>query len=222
MLLRFYGDIHGHFSNYKYETSRIDHQSVQIGDFGYGFDYYRDAEADMFFKSNPNHKFIRGNHDNLDRCKKSEGFIQDGTVDDDIMYVGGAWSIDYRHRTAGVDWWPNEEIADRQFELIYESYKTIQPRVMVTHDAPGVATVPMFLARGDSISGSSKLYENRTEFWLSEMYKAHQPDVWIFGHWHITREHTVGATKFICVGEQDYIDLDLETLAHKRNAERLK
>ena len=45
------------------------------------------------------HRFIRGNHDNPDACRREGQWIKDGTVEDDVMFVGGALSVDRRWRT---------------------------------------------------------------------------------------------------------------------------
>jgi hypothetical protein len=62
-----------------------------------------------------------GNHDNPYMCKQDMvGYISDGTVEGDVMYIGGAWSIDnpvappgWYRRTAGFDWWFDEEYPNK-------------------------------------------------------------------------------------------------------------
>jgi hypothetical protein len=41
------------------------------------------------------------------------------------------------------------------------------------------------------------------------MLEAHQPDLWLFGHWHRNRDLRMGQTRFICVGEKETKDIHL-------------
>ena len=114
-ITRLIGDIHGHFYDYQaHSIEDFDGPTVQIGDFGIGFgqsDYWHESINN--FHADGRHRFIRGNHDNPTVCKQDmTGYIADGTVEDDVMFIGGAWSIDnpvappgWYRRTAGYDWW---------------------------------------------------------------------------------------------------------------------
>lgn len=50
------------------------------------------------------------------------------------LALGGAVSVDRALRTAGVDWWPEEEITWRQAGAVIDAG---QADVMLTHDCPG-------------------------------------------------------------------------------------
>jgi hypothetical protein len=52
-------------------------------------------------------------------------------------------------------------------------------------------------------------YRNRTADWLDKFYEAHQPQQWIFGHWHFTTQLQTETTLFQCIGELDYLDLEI-------------
>jgi hypothetical protein len=43
--------------------------------------------------------------------------------------------------------------------------------------------------------------ESRTSLALQEMFEAHQPSAWYFGHFHLNREFLIGETKFRCLAE---------------------
>lgn len=96
MKTRFLGDSHG----LKYELSILldnipqDVTSVvQVGDMGIGFgqgDFWHETLDDMMQKVNG--RFIRGNHDNPAMCKTMKTWIPDGLIENDVMYIGGAWS----------------------------------------------------------------------------------------------------------------------------------
>lgn len=214
-ITRIIGDIHGLVNDYKvYSIGDFDGPTIQIGDFGIGFgqsDYWHES-VDEYHKAH-NGRFIRGNHDNPFQCKEMSSWIPDGTIENDVMFIGGAWSIDnpcappgWYRRTAGYDWWPEEENSDEEFERMYEEYKRVKPRVMITHDCPARISYEMFWGSG-FIKGP--VYPNRTGEWLDRFFDAHQPEFHFFGHWHKTMTYKSGNTTFQCLGELDYIDVEL-------------
>jgi hypothetical protein len=214
-LTRLIGDIHGMVNDYKaYAIDKFEGPTIQIGDFGIGFgqgDYWHESVDD--FHTRGGHRFIRGNHDDPAICKTMPGYIPDGRVEGHTMFVGGAWSIDHAWRTAGVNWWADEECSIEQFNQIIDTYAVVRPRVMITHDCPTQAAIDIFQRRGLLWGGSeAKLENTRTATALQAMFEIHQPDFWFFGHWHHTVHQKIGNTHFQCLGELDYIDFDLDTL----------
>jgi predicted phosphodiesterase len=212
---RFIGDIHGH----KYELESILRNlpddvtsTIQVGDLGVGFgqgEYWHYSLDQAFIAANA--RWIRGNHDSPAICKSMTSWIQDGTVQNDTMYIGGAWSIDYKHRHAGISWWEDEELSIPQLQQCIDVYNITTPKIMVTHDCPYIAAERMFLSKNLGIGGKHQ-FATRTATALQTMFDSHKPDLWIFGHWHKTTDTTIEGTRFICVGELDYIDINNETL----------
>lgn len=212
MLHRLIGDIHGRIYDYQsYSISDFKGPTIQVGDFGIGFagPYWHESVA-AWQQSNPQHRFIRGNHDNLSKCKSMPGFIKDGTIENDVMFIGGAYSIDVARRTEGVDWWRDEELSVAELSILVDVYASVKPRVMITHDAPTDVTEKMFILSGLAIGGmSAKKINTRTGQALQAMFDIHQPDEWYFGHWHHTMQYKYGRTIFQCIGELDYVDVEL-------------
>lgn len=210
---RLIGDIHGKWYEYQLITQPINHNSIQVGDFGIGFgqgDYWHDKVND--FHASKQHRFIRGNHDNPSICKNDMvGYIQDGLIENNIMFVGGAWSIDKDYRTPGVSWWQDEELSIPQFNAIIDTYSVVKPDIMITHDCPSLAAYHMFVRSGKNL-GPKALYLSRTGEALQAMFEIHQPKHWFFGHWHHTINMTIDGTMFQCIGELDFIDFDLENM----------
>ena len=208
-LTRIIGDIHGKWYDYQLITEPIEHRSIQVGDFGIGFngDYWEDRVND--FHESGQHRFIRGNHDKPSTCKAAmTGCIADGTVEGDVMFLGGAWSIDWQWRTDGQDWWRDEELSYRELDDMISVYEAAKPRVMITHDCPTLAAYRMFVKDGNSIGGKT-LHLSRTGEALQAMFEIHQPEQWFFGHWHHTRKMTIEGTVFQCLGELDFVDVEL-------------
>jgi len=211
-LTRIIGDIHGKVYDYQmYSINDFKGPTIQVGDFGIGFSgpYWHEQVSDWQTR-NPQHRFIRGNHDDPAKCKTMPGYINDGLIENDVMFIGGAWSIDYARRREGYDWWRDEELSISQFNRLYDVYTTVQPRVMITHDAPTDVTYQMFVQTGLAIGGmSAKKIQTRTGQALQAMFEAHQPDEWYFGHWHHTMQMKFGRTIFHCLGELDFTDVEL-------------
>lgn len=219
-LTRIVGDIHGAFNEYSFYTLEVGKyrhatdpappdRSVQVGDFGIGFytPYWHESVND-WMKKNPGHRFIRGNHDDPAMCKTMNNYIADGTIENDVMYIGGAWSIDHAWRTPGKDWWPDEELSMQELETLIDVYRAAKPRVMITHDCPERISYDMFVSRGTAMAGK-KQFKTRTAQAFQSMWEYHQPEEWYFGHWHETRDLTLSGTKFQCLGEMDYVDVEL-------------
>ena len=214
-LTRLIGDIHGAVNDYKtYAIDTFDGPTIQIGDFGIGFgqgEYWRQSVEE--FHKLGGHRFIRGNHDCPALCKIMSSCIPDGTVENDVMFIGGAWSIDnpnappgWLPRTKDYDWWEDEQCSDEQFEQMLDVYSTVKPRVMITHDCPHNIAGHMFWDTG-FLRGPR--YPTRTGNYLQKMFDIHQPDEWYFGHWHTSMQYKHGRTMFQCIGILDYVDVEL-------------
>jgi hypothetical protein len=210
MLTRLIGDIHGKWYEYQLLTQSIEYRSIQVGDFGIGFgqgDYWHERVNE--FHTPGQHRFMRGNHDDPTKCKtEMVGYIPDGTIENDVMLVGGAWSIDRDWRTPGVDWWEDEELSYQELNNLIGVYETVKPRVMITHDCPTLAAYYMFIRNGKSIGGNVQ-HLTRTGEALQAMFEIHQPEQWYFGHWHHTKSMDINGTRFQCIGELDFIDVEL-------------
>ena len=210
---RYIGDVHG----LKYELDILlsnipeDVNSVvQVGDMGVGFgkgDYWHESLNDSL--SAVKARFIRGNHDDPGTCRKMSAWIPDGLVENDTMFVGGAWSIDHKWRTIGFDMWEDEELSPEEFNQIISVYNLVRPSVMITHDCPLSVSKELFIDNGKSFS--KQQYRTRTGQALEAMFKIHQPKLWIFGHWHSDADKVINGTRFICLDELSYCDVDMET-----------
>lgn len=208
--MRFIGDVHGKFKQYKRFIADCE-ASIQVGDLGVGF--FRNMGGERVPTQNPpydamtrgNHRFIRGNHDNPFVCRNHSQWIADGIVENDVMFCGGALSIDKDWRTEGYDWWPEEELTYGEFSIVAEVFATARPRIMVTHECPeAVATIMC------ALSGRRKLdLPSITRQAFQAMFERHQPRIWIYGHWHFPFDLVIEGTRFICLAELQTIDIDV-------------
>lgn len=118
-----------------------------------------------------------------------------------MFFVSGAWSIDQAFRVEGRDWWRDEELSVADGMKALDAYAVAKPQVMVSHDGPesiflgGPMTIPNY-------------HRSRTSTLLEAMLEAHAPELWIFGHHHVSRDFVEGSTRFRCLDELEVLTLD--------------
>lgn len=210
--MRFIGDVHGHIDEYIALAGQVD-ESIQVGDMGVGFPGVRSRKRDeklAEFQLTGDHRFIRGNHDNPYECGIKPGYIYDGFVDQErgMMFIGGAFSIDLGVRTVGYDMWSDEELSYTRLTELTALYEHVKPRIVVTHDCPESVATDMFFADGNMWGPQIR---TRTGAALQAMFEIHQPELWVFGHWHVSKAYRRPdtPTTFICLGELAYCDIQI-------------
>jgi predicted phosphodiesterase len=214
-MIRFIGDVHGKYKWYKNILKESPHPTVQVGDMGVGFVRYSPFSDREQYLSNPpydlmvEHKarFIRGNHDNPSVCKKHTQWIPDGHVEGDMMFVGGAVSIDRAYRTEGIDYWSDEELSWNELEEIRKKYIEYRPRIMVTHECPQTIAEEVCRQANRGVKLDPQ-HSSRTRQTFAAMWAEHQPEYWIFGHWHHPIDLKLNGTNFICLAELETIDIE--------------
>lgn len=230
--LRIIGDVHGKYDKYAHVAAGAEY-SLQVGDMGFDYRYI------SRIVDSAKHKVIGGNHDNYTKhpcfvtdcgedCQicngkgyfygdQSKHFLGDYGIwqppqFEPIFYLRGAWSIDWKYRTPEISWWEDEEIPYTQMMKALAFYTEKKPEFVVSHTVPFsiVPSIPF-----EKIFGE-QLHKPRTEELLDQMYEAHQPKIWLFGHWHVNWEkvfvhpRTGKETKFICIAELCYKDFPNE------------
>lgn len=214
MKIRFIGDVHGHYGRLKKIIRKCD-VSIQVGDMGVGFRAWTPHEGVRDLPNPPydtmrregDHRFIRGNHDNLEVCRRQRLWIPDGTmVHDRVFCCGGATSVDRAWRTEGLDWWPDEELSIKELDCVIDDFVEQKPEVVCTHDCPD------FIANEYcSWKGRAKFVdESRTRQALDAAYALveRKPRLWLFGHWHETCRLVRSGTHFQMLGELDWVDVE--------------
>lgn len=193
------GDVHGKYDKYHKIICRTeDHPyTVQLGDFGFKYDTLKNVDSTK-------HLILPGNHDNYDICYNYSHFMGDYGYTSlnrvNFFYYRGAYSIDRQYRTIGIDYWADEQVSIDQFMKARELYIQVKPDIFISHDCPDFM-VPQY------IGPNAKVYENITNWALGELYKIHQPKLFIHGHYHISKTTQYGDTKFICLDELETYSL---------------
>jgi len=219
-IIRFIGDVHGKYGRYETLLNDSPYRTHQIGDMGVGFRRYPHGN----WQANPPYDlmvekgatFHRGNHDNPEVCKRHTQYIVDGTVYDGMMFIGGALSIDKAYRIEDYSWWPDEELSPDELAGMFVIYDAARPAIMVTHECPE-RIAAMIVGNMPKIDGGTwkmdERFRSRTRQSFCAMFAIHQPKLWIFGHWHTPFDVEVDGTRFICLPELAFMDIDTETAA---------
>ena len=192
------GDLHGNFTRYGWIIRNYD-CSIALGDIGLGFP----NKPVSMMPAYPEHRFIRGNHDNPATCKLHSSYLGDyGFIESpSIFFISGALSVDRRMRQKGTTWWEDEQLDVPTLERMVSFFSEKKPRIVVSHDCPETVA---WLMQTDRL----KLEDpSDTRDFLQAAFEAHQPDYWFYGHWHRTQKMKIGNTEFTCVGELDAVEL---------------
>jgi len=105
-----------------------------------------------------------------------------------ILFLGGADSIDRNSRTIGKSWWPQEIFSLEDFDLVSERIKDKHIDIVVSH------TAPKFIV--EQLSFIEKLNDPTTKA-LELIFDMIKPELWIFGHFHKYIEIQIQQCKFI-------------------------
>lgn len=198
----FIGDVHGKWKEYIDLISRYP-ASIQVGDFALGFPHKTDedmAELEVAIACG-DHKMIGGNHDNPHVCRTHPFCINSGTIKDNMMFIGGAMSIDRHMRIENRDWWKEEEHSYPELCDFITVYEEAKPEIMVTHDAPNAIAAHLFrFSQYDTMKSIT-----RQSF--DTMFQIHKPKYWIFGHYHQSKRMNILGTEFICLNELETVEI---------------
>lgn len=195
--IRLIGDIHQDFNAYRKIIKDCEY-SVQLGDFGFNYTSVSNINPDR-------HKVVVGNHDNhenysphfLDRW----GYTSLNGIQ--FFYIGGSFSIDRAWRTAYIDWWPTEELSAGEMSQCFKVYSALKPKLVLSHDCPaGIVD--------DLLNGRPRFATSSTSRFLQHIWDEHKPQLWIFGHWHISFAKQINGTMFRCLNVNEYYDLTIE------------
>lgn len=220
--IRFIGDVHGKFGRYKRILEESPHPTIQVGDMGVGF---RNVGTGGWSSNPPydqmaagGHRFERGNHDNPEVCAKHTQWIPDGHTENGMMFVGGALSIDRAYRIEGYSWWPDEELPEGRLAELVMEFVNYRPKIMVTHECPEVIA-ERIVGRIPKLDGGTwkmdPRFRSRTRIAFQRMAELYQPKLWIFGHWHVPFDEVVGGTRFVCLPELAFMDVDIGGVAER-------
>lgn len=210
MTLTVIGDCHGKWKDHQ-DIMTNSHCTVQIGDCGFSYNYLNNWDHNY-------HKFFGGNHDNYDliynqpHCLGDWGMRKHGGIE--FFFVRGAFSIDREarlmdeQRTGKLSWWENEQLNPRQMQMCLAEYCDTKPAIVITHSLPkGLADK----VGKDSVlryfGFNPKTFNTETQKLLQYMHEAHQPDLWLHGHFHLSHRTKLNGTTFIGLNELETYEI---------------
>lgn len=218
--VRLIGDVHGKTDDYLAIAKEAE-CSIQLGDMGFDYEHMNQLDEAQ-------HCFIGGNHENYDRlfdCHYNVGCYGSFVNPVKWFYVRGAISIDvlarvHEYMNGGPKtWWYEEELLEEELKDAVTLYTINKPRVMLTHDCPIIAKKWMRnkqrMLNLTRFGFKKRDIDCRTQVYLQKMFDAHEPELWVFGHYHRSVDFKIGNTRFICLNELEYIDVDTKTLEIK-------
>lgn len=169
---------------------------IQVGDFGYfpnhpeGLRFLTAVET-ACARHGVELWFIDGNHDDhsaLAELRENETPV---ALTDYVTYIprgarislggskfgflGGAFSVDWRDRTHGIDWWPNEMTDHSDVERLGDEPLD----VLVAHEAPA----GLDLAAGQ-LPAEDQIRTDQVRSLIATAVEATQPRIVLHGHWH--------------------------------------
>lgn len=215
------GDIHGNFrliNQYDLRKQNI----IQVGDFGVGF---RDSEEKTLDHWNESWKArgimvyaIRGNHDDptywdgrYDGRWSNIMLVPDySTIQIEhrnVLFIGGATSVDRTDRRKGIDWWEGEGF-DYDEEKLLEVLRISKPiDIVVSHISPrfcyphGVSgLVPHYFARDKTLQLEIQLERELMERAFNIICSFNKPKKWLYGHYHSNQSEVIEGVEFRLLG----------------------
>lgn len=168
--------------------------------------------------------FIDGNHENFDQLTEVGAYgslvpvevaprvtyIPRGTLlqlgDSQVLFIGGAYSVDKSRRSPHVSWWPQEEITTA------EAYRALDHEhvdVVLSHDVcdtgfRAALRLALFPSEGESPAALDHLvWKNDQAFpaaapnrhTLEAIWEKYHPERWFHGHYHADyTAHEFGTT----------------------------
>ena len=219
------GDVHGKWAEYGAIVHMTKGPTIQLGDMGFGFSECRKGTQ---LPGTNKDRFVRGNHDSPDIAREHPRYLGDIGYHAPVFFISGGFSIDWFNRKLGVSWWEGEQLPEVQLESAIQLYQETKPRIVISHDAPTSAAETLLNLKlaesGSSMYGGGGYMQgyygaklegvafSRMSKAMERMLQIHQPEQWIFGHFHCTEDFQVKNydTRFHILGELAHRKFDFQ------------
>jgi predicted phosphodiesterase len=203
--LRVIGDVHGQHEIYYNFTKDVPY-TIQVGDMGYSYNFISKYVAPE------TNKIVLGNHENYENLPPHSlgdfGLIEVPNFGS-IFFVRGAFSLDYKERDIGMDWFPEEELSIAELGKAIDLYKEIKPDFVISHECPqGVLSHFAMPGAAARFGYDTPYIKTKTSQALEAMRVFHKPKMHIFGHYHRTHQMKHEGTEYLCLGELSYVDFE--------------
>jgi len=194
------GDLHGHF---KLLNALITDEApdivLQCGDFAY-FWPGRDSRG-MIQPGGTKIYWCPGNHEDWAAINRNYppggiyevekniflctfGAVLELPDERTVMFCGGGLSVDWRERTSGEGWWPEETITGRDLKALPDPWE-VGVDIVISHTKPTSFQFASYRNEVKEKDESCRLLDEK-------VLKEFEPSHWYFGHFH---RHETGAFK---------------------------
>ena len=113
--------------------------------------------------------------------------LQDGR---NILFMGGAESIDKNFRTLGVDWFPEETIKDRDLNNLPDNRVDIL--ISHTNSREYINTLS---------EGRTLYHDDCSQDAISYIINKYKPSLHFFSHWHMFKQGKLNNTYWTCLNQ---------------------
>jgi hypothetical protein len=145
---------------------------------------------------NPIHVELFKNVFYMPRCSVLK--LPDGR---NVLFIGGADSIDKEARKYRYDWYSEEIITQKD---IY-NLPDVKIDIVVSHTSPGLFKTDLFEGSDD--------WHQKDSYWLTKfkdpscvaldaVWDKYQPKLWFFGHYHVARYGTYRDTRWFALNKE--------------------
>lgn len=204
MKITFIGDTHTRFYHIREILNMDNDMIISTGDFGY-WPCVIDIQNALYFMSRQNKRlyFCDGNHENhwaLNELYNNDIvnnvlYMKRGKVitinGKNILFMGGANSVDKNSRKIGIDWFPEEVISEKD---IYSIPDNIKIDIVVSHTCPEEFFNKLQMKYHYEDNDPSR----KALSFILDMYK---PKLWVFGHFHMYQEGRFKDTSWVCLNQ---------------------
>ena len=191
------GDVHGKFDQLAQKLSTHDAPTLCVGDFSAKSHGCPHVNGYKFASVRGNHEYYNDLHPSI---LPYYGWWFG------MAYIGGASSIDKAYKTAGVDWFPEEEMSYREMGECGDWFLRNKPEIVVTHEAP-LEIKRSLVASRFGIQAALEIKDSTSNF-LQYLFDKHQPKLWVHGHHHVDYERKLDGTQFVGLGELSVLKVD--------------
>lgn len=193
------GDIHAHWVklNRLIDIERPD-IILQVGDLGYWPHIYPMKHVDM---KNTVMYFCPGNHEDWIALNSLEDlmvhphvfYMPKGSMltlasGHNVLFMGGAYSVDKEFRVPGYSWFPDEMISAQDMENLPDD----KIDIIISH------TSPLEFGMKGNLPGMPQVADQSQDY-LSQLLEKYSPSQWFFGHWHTSAAGRYKNTSWRCL-----------------------
>lgn len=209
-MIVFVGDLHGQFEILPERLKHVpkDATIIQVGDFGFWYGRPKKQWETVVWPSlgltNPiyaiegNHEYypmFYGKYSEPTEIWKGVVYVPRATVLElegyRIGFMGGGASIDRKFRKSGVDWFPEEEISDKELVALLEAENI---DILVTHVPPECVAKKYFIHPSISFPGfglASNWYDASQQR-VEALWYHHNRTMLVCGHMHKSIKYDTG------------------------------